>query len=102
MEYILINYGLNKTFNIHKDVFEQSLNLVLENNKQVELDGQINIRIVENNTNVKVSLNFWIIDPKASYENVINKLFKDINQQIFALIGVETTNTQINCLGRKK
>ncbi|UVD81994.1 hypothetical protein NV226_01655 [Mycoplasma iguanae] len=99
MQYILLNYGLNKSYNIHQNVFVQVINNSLNAKKEIELIDEPIVSFVEQNTNVEIFINIKIkID--LDIIEIINHLTTSINEDMKNLIGVAPKNIQINYQGR--
>lgn len=100
MAYIVLNYGLNKTFNIHKYVFFQVVKSTLKNIPGFYVTEEIEINLVEENTNIEIFLTFQL-KQDLNLEETINKVQDQINEQVKSLIGVSPKNIQLNYQGRK-
>ncbi|MGY6172473.1 MMB_0454 family protein [Candidatus Mycoplasma pogonae] len=100
MEYVIVNYNLNNTYNIHRDVFTKVINNALEKHSEIILLKPVEIILVEKRTNIKIYVDFAI---KKNYTlaAVAETIKAIIQQEVKNIIGIDPKNIQLNYQGRK-
>ncbi|MBN3534602.1 MMB_0454 family protein [Mycoplasma procyoni] len=102
MEYVIVNYGLNQVYSIHKNAFAQTIKAVFVKNRDVKLDGDIEVVINNTNTNVSVDLAFYVFETNQDFSDVVNNLLNSLKEAIKFLIGVEAENMTLQYKGKIK
>ncbi|WP_033161337.1 MMB_0454 family protein [[Mycoplasma] collis] len=102
MNYIIVNYGLNESYLVHKQAFLQSVKLVFEKNKDVSLDSEINITFNNENSNIMIEAAYSILNSKQKFSEITDILLNSIKEVIKFLIGVEPDNICLQYNGVKK
>lgn len=93
-EELIVNYGLNQSYIISKNVFQDLASKIIKRNKNVVLLAKPQIDIVDKSSNVSIVLKLKII--KTSIEiDFYSKLVDNLKKNIKSLIGISPKNITI-------
>jgi thiamine monophosphate kinase len=94
MDYVTINYSLNKTFNVHLDVFHSIIKKAFNEVDDVEMYKDPVVLIIKGGEDLELTI---YIKPKSNNNQAenIKELIKTIENYIFDAINSKPNNIQL-------
>ncbi len=100
MEFVTVNYSLNQTYSVHKNVFTQIVEKVASNfKKELRITEDIQANIVKGGEDIEFTIEI-AIDKTGDASKIILDFSKAIEERVVDIINSKPSNIQIKLTRR--
>ncbi|WGI36882.1 MMB_0454 family protein [Mesomycoplasma lagogenitalium] len=100
MDYVIVNYGLNQIYTVHKKTFEQTVEAIFSKSTNFKLGKNLKIIVNSTNTNVSIEFDFYSYQSQNEFSQRLTNLIEKIKDAVKLLIRVDVENISMNYLGK--